>query len=238
VRSRAASLVVPALFAVAVVVLLVAGRGRLAAPPLGHLGSWIEAAGPVVATVALLRLAALVAAAWMLVVTALSRLARLAGAVALAGALDHAVPVPLRKALGGLAGAGVAGALVVGVAGGPSADAAAPTAVERLVRLPEDPADPAPVETMSVLREEPSPQAPSVPTAGVASTPDTWTAVPGDSFWSIAEEVLAERIGRPPTDPELEPFWRTVIDANRDRLVSGDADLIFPGQVFVLPEPA
>jgi nucleoid-associated protein YgaU len=34
----------------------------------------------------------------------------------------------------------------------------------------------------------------------------------------------------------VAPYWRAVIDANRDRLaVPGDPDLILPGQVIVLP---
>ena len=58
---------------------------------------------------------------------------------------------------------------------------------------------------------------------------------PGESFWSIAEELLAERLGRPPTDAEVDPTWRRLVAANLDRLVTGDPDLLFPGQELLLP---
>jgi len=39
-----------------------------------------------------------------------------------------------------------------------------------------------------------------------------------------------------PTDAEVEPYWRRLIDLNRSRLVDpGNPDLIFPTQVFDLP---
>ena len=58
------SWVAVALFVVAVAVLVLAGRGELAAPPLRGFSAWADERGPVVAAVALLRLAALGAASW------------------------------------------------------------------------------------------------------------------------------------------------------------------------------
>lgn len=59
---------------------------------------------------------------------------------------------------------------------------------------------------------------------------------PGDHLWGIAEEQVALRLGRAPTDREVHGYWRALIDANRDRLVvPGDPDLIMPGQVLTLP---
>lgn len=89
----------------------------------------------------------------------------------------------------------------------------------------------------------PSPGASPAPVAAPAPTPTHPSAVdleeivaaPGDHLWAIAERVLATRLGRPPTDAEIVPFWRAVIDLNRDRLASGDPDLIFAGQRFLLP---
>ena len=107
--------------------------------------------------------------------------------------------------------------------------AVAPPAIERLVRLPDLPADPPPVATMAVLGADAA-----VP-AEPADAPDGWTVAPGDSFWSIAEELLGERLGRPPTDAEVDGPWRRLVEANRDRLVSGDPDRLFPGQVLLLP---
>lgn len=60
---------------------------------------------------------------------------------------------------------------------------------------------------------------------------------PGDNMWSIARHELRGRLGRRPTKAEVDPYWRSLIEANRDRLVEpGSPDLIYPGQTFVLPE--
>jgi nucleoid-associated protein YgaU len=38
------------------------------------------------------------------------------------------------------------------------------------------------------------------------------------------------------TDSQVARYWELVVAANRDRLANpGDADLIYPGQTFVLP---
>lgn len=232
-RQRVAPLVAPAAFAVATAVLALAGGGRLSAPSPLHLGSWVDEVGPIVAAMSLVRLAALAAASVLLVTTAVSAGARLVGARRVADAVDAALPAPVRGLLAGLAGIGAVGAMVVGAAGQSSLGAAASAPeVERLVRLADDPPQPPPVETMSVLADEP--QAPAAQPQEDRRRAE-WTVEPGDSFWSIAEEVLADRLGRAPTDVEIIPFWRSVIDANRDRLRTGDADLVYPGQVFVVP---
>jgi hypothetical protein len=59
---------------------------------------------------------------------------------------------------------------------------------------------------------------------------------PGDSFWSIAEDVAAERLGRVPSSGEVAPVWLSLLDANADRLSDpGNFDLIHPGEVMVIP---
>jgi len=96
-----------------------------------------------------------------------------------------------------------------------------------------EPARPAP----PVLAPAPVPAdpAPAPPAPG----PIERTVVAGDSFWRIAEAVVGARLGRPPSDAEVAPYWVDLIDANRDRLVHpGDPDLLLPGQVLRLPPPA
>lgn len=58
---------------------------------------------------------------------------------------------------------------------------------------------------------------------------------PGDHMWSLASTRLAQATGRAPTNSEVSPYWRRVVEANRDRIRSGDPDLIFPGEVLILP---
>ena len=59
----------------------------------------------------------------------------------------------------------------------------------------------------------------------------------GDHMWGLAEARLATKLGRPPTNQEIAPYWTRVVDINRQRIRSGDPDLIFPGEVLVLPAP-
>jgi hypothetical protein len=58
---------------------------------------------------------------------------------------------------------------------------------------------------------------------------------PGDHLWKISEEHLAGVLGRAVGDAEIDPYWRSVIDANRSHLRSGDPDLIYPGETVALP---
>lgn len=58
--------------------------------------------------------------------------------------------------------------------------------------------------------------------------------VPGDHLWSIAADTLAAVLGRPPSDEEVAPYWRRVVDAN-PQLV--DADLLFAGDEIIVPAP-
>ncbi|MBL8778304.1 MAG: LysM peptidoglycan-binding domain-containing protein [Acidimicrobiales bacterium] len=58
----------------------------------------------------------------------------------------------------------------------------------------------------------------------------------GDNFWSIAEDRLEGDLGREVGDPEVLPYWGEVVAANRARYAElVDVDLIYPGQVVVLP---
>jgi hypothetical protein len=60
--------------------------------------------------------------------------------------------------------------------------------------------------------------------------------VAGESFWTIADEVLTDRLDRTPTEAETAAYWERLVLANRDRLVDRDnPDLIFPGQSLSVP---
>jgi nucleoid-associated protein YgaU len=58
---------------------------------------------------------------------------------------------------------------------------------------------------------------------------------PGDHLWKISESHLEVILDRPAQPGEIDPYWRVVIESNRDRLISGDPDLIYPGEVITLP---
>lgn len=79
------------------------------------------------------------------------------------------------------------------------------------------------------------PSAPSPAPAPPASD-QTYTVVPGDSFWRIAAVRVEAHLRRVPEPSEIATYWRALIAANEDRLaVPGNPDLIFPGDQLVLP---
>lgn len=73
---------------------------------------------------------------------------------------------------------------------------------------------------------------------GPAAAGRTWQVVPGDHFWAVAERVLAEAWERSPTDDEVDPYWRALVQANAAVLADpANPDLLFPGQVIAVPAP-
>lgn len=90
--------------------------------------------------------------------------------------------------------------------------------------------------TMRLLEPLPTTTAPasgqpSVPVAG-ADDDEIWVVESGDSFWSIAEDMVGDGAA-------LDAYWHQLIAANRVRLAVPDQpDLLFPGQVLTLPKPA
>ena len=104
-----------------------------------------------------------------------------------------------------------------------------------------------PLEEQDHTLPAPSTEAPAPDVAPPAShpappaevTPEgsrTHVVVPGDSFWRIAAVHLEAELGRIPEPGEVAPYWRRLVDANRDNLaVPGNPDLIFPGDVVILP---
>jgi len=135
--------------------------------------------------------------------------------------------------------------LVVGVValqGDDAADVSAPGASTETTAAPSTtaapPATAAPTTAAPTVTEpEPAGDEPAA-TPAPSGTDDARevTVQPGDSFWTIAEDAVAQRLGHPPTDAEVAAVWVRVLDANADRLVEpGNFDLILPGQAVLLP---
>lgn len=89
--------------------------------------------------------------------------------------------------------------------------------------------------------EHSSPSAPAGQGAGQAldpATPATYTVVPGDHLWGIAARHVAAARGVDPAglaDRDVHAYWVRLIAANHGALRSGDPDLIYPGEVLLLP---
>jgi hypothetical protein len=210
---------------------LVVSGAALPLPVWRALDAWVEHVGPVVAAVSLLRVAALLATGLLLGLRAAGAAAEAVGAMRLAIALDRALPRRMRRLLGGVAGVGAAGSALLTVGSGPAPSAAdsaaAPPVVATMSQL-----DTAilrveePEATMQVVDE--------VAPLAEDGRADQWLVEPGDSFWSIAEDVVADRLGRPGSDAEVAAYWARLVDANRPNLASGDPDLIYPGERMLL----
>jgi len=78
----------------------------------------------------------------------------------------------------------------------------------------------------------PSPQPPEAPAAR------SHRAAEGDNLWTISRDHLARVTNRRSSelsDHEIASYWLRVVAVNRTSLQSGDPDVIFPGELIMLP---
>jgi nucleoid-associated protein YgaU len=218
-----------------------AGAGPLAGPPLtepARWAAWLDGRDPLVAAFGVLRLVALGGLWYLAAVTLVGAALRAAGAVRLVRIADRLTVGPVRRMLAGSVSLGLAASGVMAVA---APAVRLPAAVAQTSTTSTTALPPATVTMHRLGPAEPR-AAPPVPQVTEISTPapaaDRWTVKPGECFWTIAEDVLANHLGRAPTDAEIVPYWRRLIEANRSELAHRDnPDLIFPTQVFVVPAP-
>jgi hypothetical protein len=78
----------------------------------------------------------------------------------------------------------------------------------------------------------PEDQIPSVASSAI------YAVRPGDNLWTIAEEHLLQSTGRPGRElhiDEIRAYWLQIVEANEDRVRSGDSNLIVPDEHIELP---
>ncbi len=105
-----------------------------------------------------------------------------------------------------------------------------PTPTTRPVAVAPAPATPAPVTPVTPVTP--------APTTPPPASPITHVVAPGEHLWAIAAERVAAASGRTARElraDEIAPYWRAVCDANRAGVRSGNVNLIYPGEVVVLP---
>ena len=229
------------LLGAAAAVLQLAGAA-LPSPPLGspsRWSDWLSGRDPVVVAFSALRLLALGLAWYALVVTVAGALARLLAVAHLAAGLDRLTLPPLRRVLAATMSVGIGTASLGPVAAGAAPrPAAVATAQGSTTTTTTAPADSLTMRELPAPGEAPGGEA-SVEPALEPSLERTWTVRPGECFWSIAEDVLATMLGRHPTVAEVVPYWRSLVETNRTALADRDnPDLVFPGQVFTVPDPS
>ena len=244
-RRGAVALLAWAGFLVATLAALHSLGANLAPPPttgIAQLREWVAERQPAEMAFAVVRLTALALAWYLLVATVVSFVARVARLHALATVVDSLTVPFVRRLVHGAASLSIASASVGGAFGATAATADAPPPVVTMRRLPDATGAAPPVASAEVMRrlpEEPAETAalPEEP-AETAAAPAAWTVRPGDHFWAVAEQVLSAAWRRAPNDNEIAPYWRSLVAANRDRLLDRtNPDLVFPGQVLVVPPP-
>jgi hypothetical protein len=225
----------------------VVGGGTLAAPPItrpGALATWLDHQSPSTLAFGALRLAAMGLAWYLLTVTLAGLVARAVDSRRWVAATDALSPAVVRRLFQRAAGLTLTATVTGTQAAAWATPASHPTTtspVPIMRRLPATgPSPTAPPEAEPPGRPPPD-QAPRTTTPPPTTAPPpapplTWVIGPGDNLWSVAEATLSWAWGRPPSDAEIDGYWLEVIAANRARLAHGDEpDLVFPGQVFLLP---
>lgn len=192
--------------------------------------NWLATSEIEVALAALGRMVAVVLLGWVGVSTFAYAAARLLGMEA--GSVDWLSIGPFRRAVDAL----LAGYLLFGsmAPAGALVDRPSPPATQEAV-------DPSYIPVPAGSRGDESAPTQDRPAEKEAEpeeqAADRTVVVAGDHLWKLAAERMEEVLGRPPTRAEVAPYWVEVVEANRDRLRSGDPDLIFPGEEIVLPPP-
>jgi hypothetical protein len=114
----------------------------------------------------------------------------------------------------------------------PAASPAAPADAAAAAPSPPARAAPAPAPDRPSSTATAVPAEPASPSAGRIEV----VVQAGGSFWRLAEEHVADRLGRQPTEEEIGACWQELVAVNRSRLVvPDDPDLLFPGQRLLLP---
>jgi hypothetical protein len=216
--------------------------------PLDDLPAWLRAADPSAAVAACVRVLALAAAGWLLATTLLylvarlSLIARLAPSPTALHTIQWVVLPVVRR---------VVDRAVVLVAAGAFAAPAVAASVDPPSSLPTvrdghavtvSATAPAPAFSTPATVVAGTPPNVVVPVVAASSTASseatTATVARDDNLWDLSAARLAAGTGRLRAEldnGEIARYWIRVCDANRGRVRSGDVDVIYPGEVIVLP---
>jgi nucleoid-associated protein YgaU len=223
------------------------GDGAPAGIDWRHLGRWATDTAPEDAVVAVVRLLGMGLAAWLLASTVLYLLARLTRAPALVRRVSWATIPAVRRIVDAAVAASVFGGAVLGPhPAGAQVVAPPPIVVELNTTTTSAPAHRyvpvpagdrlAPVPTTARPAPQPAAtttiEAPTMPAAQRAA--HVHSVVAGDNLWTIAAAELSRQTGRT-AEADIRDYWLQVIDANRSRLLSGDPNLIYPGESILCP---
>lgn len=190
--------------------------------------AWLEQVPPEDAVIALVRLAALGLAGYLLVTTTMYVVASLTRVPALMRGVRLTTLPAVRHLLDGAVAAAVLAAPASLASVGPttpaSMSASSPTAHVYVPVAAGDAAEYTPI---------PAGEPPAQPATAA------YVVRRGDSFWGIAAHQLATRQSVPVeqvSEAEITRYWRALIELNASSIISGDPNLIFPGESLQLPK--
>jgi nucleoid-associated protein YgaU len=213
------------------------GHGSLSTPPLDYHAAlqWARERDAATIVIALIRISGLTIAWYVVGVVIAGGAAHATHAHVLTRLTDSVTHPLIRHALSGILAASMGASI--------GATAAAPSPPPLMTVIAKPVLEAPLVGTQATRPEGTKPDATqplvtqpvAVPSAETPAS-ETWTVQSGDNFWAIAERVLAGAWHRQPSAAEIDPYWHTLIDANRSRLADpANPDLVFAGQVFTLP---
>jgi nucleoid-associated protein YgaU len=201
------------------------GEGRWLSIPYDDVQQWLTTSAAEDVVMAGLRLVALACAYWLLLTTVLYLAALASRVPAAIRAVEWATLPAVRR----LAHRAVAVVITTSTA----VPGGAALAADRPVPSP-------PHGERAVVQLEAgtvaSPPAATLPRPAMAATAHLVAA--GENLWIIAQHQLAAAAGdgtSAPTDREVHAYWLRLLAHNHAALVSGDPDLIHPGERLVLP---
>jgi hypothetical protein len=214
-----------ALLTAALVAVTVSGNHQLAPPPQSFEGAahWVATREPIIAVFALVRVAALLSGAYLLLVVVVSGLVRAVDEQRGAALLDRLTFGPAR----GFVGVMGLGALSLSMA--PAANAQTSSSDTAIIRDVDAPtASPSVDAVIRPVLDQPS--SPTIAPAPPSS--EQYVVAAGDSLWGVAAARLSEATGRADlSDSDIAVYWRSVLAANP----LPNPDLLFVDQVIELP---
>ncbi len=203
-----------------------------------------------VAVGALLRLVGLAAGYWLTATTVIYLLATLSRVPVAVRAVHWATFPPLRRLADLVAARTLVAALILplpqaevinpGYVPIPAGDPPSPATTTTDIPPPTTDIPPptiVPLPPMAEKRPLTAPPPGQPPDTEVSADTMEVVVKSGDNIWDLAAARLADLLGRPPTSREVVPYWQRVIEENQSRIRSGDPDLIFPGEILILPPP-
>jgi hypothetical protein len=227
------------------------GAGLLDVPVTStdELSVWLERTPPEVMALALVRLGALASGWYLAASTVVLAVTRPFDRSRIACAAARVTPAIVRRVVSGGGGLGLAAGALLGAL--PSPTIAPAMTVTAAAASPVGPMQSPGPATATMTRSAPEAttaamirlpaggEPPAQPARPAVAAPSTWwTVEAGDSFWSIAAEIVSPPLDGEPSDRRVLGYWRRLVDANRTRLLDPDnPDLLRPGQELVLPRP-